>query len=199
MQNITNLDTGIVVSDIKQWAYCPRVFYYRVCLPHVRPVTYKMIAGEAEGEMEEQREMRRSLRVYGIKDGCREFNVKLSSPVLGVHGEVDMVITSAVENETIPVDYKMSETAGSHFKQQLTVYALMLEEIRNVQIRRGFLYLIPLRRAVEVRMEKRLRSQTLITLSDMQRVIVSEQIPPPVPQRGKCVSCEFRRFCNDVY
>ena len=39
----------IRVSDLKQWVYCPRVFYYQQCLPDVRPTTYKMKAGVEAG------------------------------------------------------------------------------------------------------------------------------------------------------
>ena len=27
------------VTDLKQWIYCPRVLYYRYCLPEIRPIT----------------------------------------------------------------------------------------------------------------------------------------------------------------
>lgn len=33
------------VTDLKQWTYCPRVLYYRYCLPDIRPVTDLMRAG----------------------------------------------------------------------------------------------------------------------------------------------------------
>ena len=69
----------IRVTDLKQWAYCPRVFYYHQCLPRVRPVTYKMRAGVEAGQAEEGREARRSLRAYGLSSGDREFDVPVRS------------------------------------------------------------------------------------------------------------------------
>lgn len=186
------------VSDLKQWAYCPRVFYYQTCLPDVRPTTYKMYAGREAGESEIGREERRRLRVYGIAAGEREFNVSVRSVRLGLRGEVDMVITVAGTGEVIPVDYKLTRIAGEHFQLQVAVYGMMLEEMRGVQVARGFLYEIPLRHAEEVKIEKRLRAKALRAVEEMRRIVEREEMPAPVKNRHKCVTCEFRRFCNDV-
>jgi len=195
------------VSDLKQWAYCPRVFYYQTCLPDVRPTTYKMYAGREAGQSEAGREERRSLRAYGIAAGEREFDVPVRSARLGLRGEVDMVITVADRDasgrrldsgEVIPVDYKLTRMAGEHFQLQVAVYGMMLEEQRGVQVARGFLYEIPLRRAEEVRIDKRLRVKALRAVEEMRRIVEREEMPAPVKNRHKCITCEFRRFCNDV-
>jgi CRISPR-associated exonuclease Cas4 len=188
------------VTDLKQWSYCPRILYYHSCLPAVRPVTYKMEAGIEAGHAEEGREERRSLRAYGLSEGEREFNVPLSSAHLGLRGEVDMVITAMgpAGKEIIPVDYKLSKIAGPHFKLQLAAYALLLEEARGGEVRRGFLYSIPLRQAEAVPIGQKLRQQLFDTLEAMRQMLATEKMPPPTPQIRKCVACEFRRFCNDV-
>jgi CRISPR-associated exonuclease Cas4 len=186
----------IRVSDLKQWVYCPRVFYYQQCLPDVRPTTYKMKAGVEAGRAEEGREERRSLRVYGLASGEREFNVPLRSTALGLRGEVDMVIT--LSDETIPVDYKLSKIPGPHFQMQVAVYGMMIEEMRGVVVRRGFLYSIPDRKAEEVKVDKRMRERVRAAIQQMRRIVEREEMPAPTDNLRKCVSCEFRRFCNDV-
>ena len=115
---------------------------------------------------------------------------------LGLRGEIDMVITLA--DEVIPVDYKLSDKAGAHFKLQLAAYAMLLEEMRGVAVQRGFLYFIELRRAEAVPIDKKLRKQVHEAVAAMQQAAYSEQMPPPATQISKCVACEFRRFCNDV-
>jgi CRISPR-associated exonuclease Cas4 len=186
------------VTDLKQWVYCPRIFYYQHVLPDVRPETFKMQAGRDAGRSEVGREERRSLRAYGVAAAEREFDVPVHSARLGVRGEIDMVMTVAGSGEVIPVDYKLSRIAGAHFQLQLAVYGLILEELRGVSVRRGFLYEIPLRRAVEIKLEPRLRAQALKAVEAMRRMFESEQMPAPTKNRRKCVACEFRRFCNDV-
>lgn len=193
-----DLKYPIRVTDLKQWAYCPRVFYFQHCLPAVRPTTFKMQAGVQAGRSEAGREERRSLRAYGIAQGAREFDVPVKSTPLGLRGEVDMVITIADTGEIIPVDYKLARIAGPHFQLQLAAYALLLEEMRGATVRRGFLYAIPLRRATEIKIDQRLRTQVLKGSEAMQRVIAHETMPSPAKNRSKCVACEFRRFCNDA-
>jgi CRISPR-associated exonuclease Cas4 len=189
------------VSDLKEWAYCPRIFYYQACLPRVRPTTHSMEAGTAAGRAEEGREERRSLARYGLSSGKREFNVLVNDLALGLSGEIDMVITTLEDghkNEVIPVDYKLSERAAPNYKMQVAAYGLLLEKMRGVTVKRGFVYLIEPKRAVEVQIDARLRKSTLAVISAMHHTAQTDAMPDPTKDIGKCISCEFRRFCNDI-
>jgi CRISPR-associated exonuclease Cas4 len=188
------------VTDLKQYVYCSRVLYYHACLPRVRPTTFKMEASADAHRSAEGQERRRSLRAYGLESGERHFNVSLVSERLGMRGEVDLVIETEAEGwrEAIPVDYKLSSKAGAHFQLQLTAYAVMLEEAWGLPVQRGFLYLIPLRRAEEVRVTPRRRAALDEALAVMNGILLREEMPPAPRQRSRCVACEFRRFCNDV-
>lgn len=189
------------VTDLKQWYYCPRILYYAVCLPKIRPTTYKMEAGVEAGAAEEAKEARRSLQAYGLREGRREFHVRVESQRLGLRGEVDMVIWVGEHEpvEAIPVDYKLSRVEGAHFKMQLAAYGLLLEEQFGIRVSRGFLYMIPEKRSKEVRFTPGLKNKTLETLEAMHAMLWGERLPEATPQRAKCVACEFRRFCNDVF
>ncbi|RJQ41523.1 MAG: CRISPR-associated protein Cas4 [Anaerolineaceae bacterium] len=195
-QTEIELESPFCVTDLKQWLYCPRILYYRLCLPDVRPTTYKMQMGSEEGKAEEIREARRSLKIYGVEDGHREFNVVLSSERYGLRGKVDLVIWRTAE--VIPVDYKFSNIAGQHFQLQLMAYGLLLEEISGLTAQHGFLYMLPKRNVMEVKFVARLREKLLGTLELMHRMLYSELVPPPTQNQHKCLACEFRRFCNDV-
>ena len=190
------------VTDLKQFAYCPRIPYYHHCLPKVRPTTYKMDAGIRAQDRAEELERRRSLRAYGLTEGKRHFNVSVTSAKLGVSGQIDLVIEHTVDGEDrlTPVDYKLSRREpGRHFKLQLACYALLLEEVWQLPVADGFLYLIPARRAVRVPVTNRLRNDVRRQLAEIRTLVLAERIPSvPPKQRGRCVDCEFRRFCNDV-
>jgi len=188
------------VTDLKQYVYCPRVLYYHACLPRVRPSTFKMEASADAHAAAEGQERRRSLRAYGLESGTRHFSVSLVSERLGMRGEVDLVIETEAQGrrEAIPVDYKLSSKAGAHFQLQLTAYAVMLEEAWGLPVQRGFLYLIPLRRAEEVRVTPRRRAALDEALAMMNSILLREEMPSAPRQRSRCVACEFRRFCNDV-
>jgi CRISPR-associated exonuclease Cas4 len=187
----------LTVTDLKQFAYCPRIVYYTYCLPLLRPQTYKMVESQQAHQEETLREERRSLRPYGLPDGARSFDVRLRSARLGLRGRVDLVINTG--QELIPVDYKLTENApGPHFRLQLAAYGLLLAETSALPVRRGFVYAIPLRQAIEVPLTARLRRQVERLTADMRQVVMREEMPAAPARRGRCWVCEFRRFCNDL-
>jgi len=191
------------VTDLKQWVYCPRVVYYRYCLPDVRPVTALMRQGIAGHRGEGAREDRRSLRTYGLTAGERAFDVVLRSATLGLRGRLDLAVAvpdrRSAGAEAIVVEYKDSEQVDrKHFLLQLTAYAMLLEEAWGLPVRRGFLYSIPLRLAEAVPITEARRRAVRATVEALRAAVVGERMPPPPASRRVCVTCEFRRFCNDV-
>lgn len=195
--------TTCEVTDLKQWTYCPRVVYYRYCLPDIRPVTDLMRLGITSHRDEVGREERRSLRTYGLTVGERAFDVELRSERLQLRGRLDLAIavpdSTSPNAEAIVIEYKESERVdATHFKLQLAVYGLLLEEVWGLPVKRGFLYSIPLRQATPVPLTPTLRRKAEDTCGALRAAVVQERMPPPPASRRPCVSCEFRRFCNDV-
>ncbi len=191
------------VTDLKQYTCCPRIVFYRYCLPKVRPVTPLMEEGIRCHLEEEGREERRSLRPYGLVDGERFFHLALQSTALELIGKVDLAIAvpsrEASEAEAVVVEYKYSEhKAGPHFALQLAAYALLIEEAWNVPVKQGFLYSIPLRRAELVPITPHLRNKVVQTVRQIKQTVNGEIMPSPPTSLRRCVTCEFRRFCNDV-
>lgn len=189
------------VTDLKQYAYCPRVVHYTYCMPALRPITFKMEAGIEAQERVTALEERRSLRAYGLTEGERRYYVPVQSRRLGCSGQVDMVIETAEKgnHRLIPVDFKLSRRKpGRHFRLQLACYAMMLEEMTGLPAPEGFLYLIPQRRAERVALTTRLRNEARRLLDEIRSMITAQRMPPPTPNRARCLDCEFRRFCNDV-
>ena len=189
------------VTDLKQYSYCPRIVFYQTCLPGIRPTTYKMEAGIQAQEKVTSLEKRRSLRAYDLIEGERHFNVSLQSARLGLTGQVDLVIDSGAgaTRRVTPVDFKLSrKKPGRHFHLQLACYALLLEECWGVPVETGYLYLIPSKESIRVEITPRLRRDVVKQLAEIRRLLQAEEMPSPTTQRGSCVNCEFRRFCNDV-
>ncbi len=184
------------VTDLKQYMYCPRILYYQICLPTIRPVTYKMQAGVDAHEEERRRAARRSARWYGLAEGERLFDVSVCSATLGLAGQIDEVVQ--LETEIVPVDYKLARQVGYHYKVQLAAYALMLEETYHQPVQRGIIYLIPVRKTHVVPITQALRRQAQTAATTMRAIAEREVMPPPTDWRQRCADCEFRRFCNDV-
>jgi CRISPR-associated exonuclease Cas4 len=201
----TEVTEGLMleVTDLKQWTHCPRVVFYRYCLPSIRPVTGKMEEGILRHNEEREREERRLLRSYGLSEGERFFDVPLRSATLGLSGRLDLLIVTPARGapgaEGIVVEYKLSDRKpGQHVKLQLAAYGLLVEELWNIPVHRGFLYQLPLRRAEPIQFTTQLKNRVRTTISSIRTTIQHEKLPSPPTRQAICVSCEFRRFCNDV-
>ncbi len=97
------------------------------------------------------------------------------------------------------VEYKYSEQkAGPHFKVQLAAYALLLEETLHIPVRRSFLYSLPLRKAEPVPITNALRKKVQEITQEIKDLMNGEYLPEATKASGRCPTCEFRRFCNDV-
>lgn len=191
-------ETGyLTVSDLKQYAYCPRIVFYRYCLPLLRPTTYKMNRSHQAHDHQAELDRRRSLAAFGLSHGERAHSVRLHSSRLGLLGVADLVIYTGVE--VIPVDYKMTRTSGHlAWHAQLAAYGMMLEEETGLTAKRGFLYPTLAGRPVEIPLTDGLRQRVEHWVASMRRMVQLERMPPAVRRRAKCIECEFRRFCNDV-
>lgn len=189
----------LTVSDVKQYPYCPRIVYYTYLLPlRARPTTYKMAEGKLEHDRTTELEERRSLRAYGLTEGVRHFDVALASERLGLRGRLDMVIETS--SEVIPVDFKNSEgKVGLNHKYQLTAYALLVEEAWGRPVRRGFIYLVPQKRAQEVRITSNMRGWVHKALREIRETLAREATPAPTRVCSRCTDCEFRNLCPDVW
>lgn len=185
------------VTDLKQYSYCQRIFYYHTCLPDIRPVTVKMDAGSAAHEEERRRSARRSMGLPKYSIVRREYDLPVLAPILGLTGQIDEVIWLE-DGAVIPVDYKLARKANTNYKHQLAAYALMLEEAMQCEVHTGLLYLIPQRKTETIRITRKLRQDVHQMLDAMRDIATSERMPKPTDRQQKCFDCEFRRFCGDV-
>jgi CRISPR-associated exonuclease Cas4 len=196
-------DYLLEVTDLKQYTCCPRIVFYRYCLPRIRPITFLMEEGIRQHDLEDDREERRGLRHYGIKEGERFFHLALQSAKLGLTARIDLAIATpaltAPNADAIVVEYKHSEQkAGAHFKLQLAAYAMLLEEAWGIPVKRGYIYSIPLRNAEAIPITAQLRKKVEQTVVQIRHMVEQEIMPEPTKAQARCVSCEFRRFCNDI-
>ena len=185
----------LTVTDLKNWVYCPRVPYYMAFAPH-RPTTFKMEAGRGAHVHVTDLEDRRSLRAYGLTEGERMFGVKLRSARLGLVGWLDMVILTP--QAAMPVEFKTTAGVSLNHRLQLTASGLLVEERWGRPVERGYIYLIPSRRAQTVVFTDELRQQVVTALAELRTALRTEAKPPPTRQRAKCADCEFRRYCADL-
>lgn len=190
------LDT-VTVTDLKNWAHCPRVVYFEKCWPDVRPRVYLMDAGNEAHQQERARAKRRLLTMYGLPDGERRFNLRLYDPDLGLVGVLDELVIGPGP-VYYPVDYKLSNRVTESFAWQITAYAMLIETAFAAHVEAGYVLLIGRRQLERVPITNDLRARVRAGLTGIRQVLHAEQMPPRAKARAKCRVCEFRRFCNDV-
>ncbi len=186
------------VADLKQYAYCPRVVYYQYLMPVGKKTTFKMECGKSEELRIDRLEKRRKFHKYGLAEGKRLFHQGVSSDRLGLSGKIDMLIEK--DGECFPVDFKF--TSGRPHKNhvyQLCGYALILEDIYKKEISTGFVYLIPADDAVAFDLTHTLKEQALAMANEIRGMLLEKYMPPAVENRNKCIDCEYRNYCGDVF
>ncbi len=186
------------VTDVKQWAYCPRVVYWTCVAPVPRRLPPKVTFGAEDHARLATLEARRSLRDYGLKEGTRRFHVRVASQTLGLRGVLDALLET--ETERIPVEYK--DTLGGvrkNHRLQLTAYAMLLREQPGPPVTRGMLFLIPEDKIVTVPITPALEAEVRSALAAMRAMVEQESFPEPTSQWARCRDCEFFRYCGDRY
>ncbi len=188
---------SFTVTDVRQYSYCPRIPYYTYVVPLARPTTRKMREGQEVHREQGERERRRNLSKYGLTgDVERHEDIALYSARLQLSGQLDMVLITS--DEAIPVEYKNGRgPVGLNHKLQLAAAALLIEERWDLPVRRAFVHFVPTGRHAQVAITDELRARVQEELAAMRGMLDSESMPDPTPIVGRCVECEFRRFCND--
>jgi CRISPR-associated exonuclease Cas4 len=191
------------VSDLKQYFYCRRIIYYTYCMPLPRPVTHPMQVGAVEHEVISVLERRRSLKRYGLGSrgedlrGEYKFHVQMQAESLGLTGVLDMLIIT--QEKAFPVEFKYTDQRiNMNAKYQLVAYGMMAEEFLESTVDYGFICRIPQKSITTIPISSLLRQNVSSALDDIREMITRERMPDPTRQRGKCVECEFRRYCRDV-
>lgn len=186
------------VSDLKQFVYCPRVVFYNYVMPVEKVTTFKMDYGKTAEDKIDRLENRRKLEKYGLSIGKREFHKQIYSIILGLSGKVDLIIKTTEAYYPVDFKYTTSQPHRNHI-YQLAGYAIILEDIYNCIVDKGFIYLIPEEDAIIFNLTKDLKINAKNLLDEIREMISLQQIPLPVESRNKCFDCEYRNYCGDIF
>lgn len=196
--DVASAAVGVTATDLKQWAYCPRIPFYRHVLPVRTAPTYKMQRGKDIQAAVEALERRRGFSAYGMRDGERRFGLWLHSERLGLSGKLDLLVLTP--DACYPVDFKDTEGGPRrNHRLQLTAYALLAEEAFERPAPDGFIYLVPEKRVVALALTEADRDEVRQALAAMRRMVERQELPPPTPVRARCAVCEFRNYCGDIW
>ena len=118
--------------------------------------------------------------------------VPLWSERLGLRGQADLV--ELRPEGPYPVEYKSGRRPTRHAELQLCAQALCLEEMLDLPVPRGAIYLAGTRRRVQVDLDRELRGATE-TAIEAVRATLSQQQLPPAPNDARCPDCSLLDAC----
>jgi len=116
----------LTVSDLKQFIYCPRIFYFLSVQGLAPPATGLMQRGHRLQQEFERLEPRRVLSRYGLEDARRHFSLTFADPDLNLTGQVDLLLEAADRLAVVEFKASGAPLAVNH-RVQLAAYSILAE------------------------------------------------------------------------
>jgi CRISPR-associated exonuclease Cas4 len=188
----------LTVTHVLEHLYCPRFTYFEYVLAvperqEQRPLVLKGRQVHEERKKINPHYLRKKLGV--VK---RQFDVPLASVRLGVRGVVDEVLTLA-DSTMAPFDYKFAPEPKAVFhnqKVQSALYGLLIRDMFQVPVRRGFIcYIRSNNQVVEVEHSEADFLEAEAIVKEVLSIIQTGLFPPATPWKARCLDCCYRNIC----
>ena len=188
----------LTVGELKQFIYCPRIFYFMAVQPMHPPVTHLMERGLRLQEEFERLEPRRVLSRYDLHHARRYFSLPLSNEGLGIGGQLDLLLETA--DKLAVVEFKASGAGlAENHRFQLAAYALLAERHFEKPCVSGFAVFTDRGQIEEIKIDLELRRKVHHAITEMQSLLRTQEFPPATCVRARCLNCEFQHFCGDIF
>ena len=187
----------ITATDLKQYAFCPRIPYFQHVLGYNERVTESMLDGLGSEEAFREKEKRRRKLLKKIPAEEKVFNIRLCEPELGLMGKLDCAILS--KHEAIPVEFKASKRPkkiGENHLNQLTAYAILLERHYGKIVRKGIIYYEKSDEAIEIEITQKRKRHVLKLLKELKTTLEQGLLPETNQPKTKCQNCGYKKICQ---
>lgn len=173
-------DELVNVSDLNQFIYCPRRYWYLHFLD-TQGRNYERIEGKTTHE-------RQSTRGDWLNE------LYLESGDLGLKGKLDVLDLEGAR--AVPVERKRAESGQYYLsdKIQLAGYCMLLEEYLDETVEEGAIYLYETDQRMHISISADHRTAVRESIEEMQAMTVDD-VPPLVDNPGKCRACSARTYC----
>ncbi|MFW6028976.1 MAG: CRISPR-associated protein Cas4 [Halanaerobiales bacterium] len=177
---------SIPISALQHYIYCPRQF----ALIHIEEI-YEENVFTIQGNIVHKRVDKE--KNYYNKNKNVENSLPVWSDELGIYGVADVV---EFENEIpFPVEYKSGKKEYKLADNiQLMAQAFCLEEMFNINIKKGYIYYDKSRQRMEVKFNKELRKKLCETVNATRDLLINKEVPIPVND-GRCKNCSLNEIC----
>ncbi|MFZ2497396.1 CRISPR-associated protein Cas4 [Methanosarcina sp.] len=176
-------DELVNVSDVNQFLYCPRRYYYISYFD-----TIEMNYFLRDGQIKHRNQSRRGGWV-------REFYVQ--SERLGIHGKIDVLEVKKIKDEGysfVPIERKRASSYYENDEIQLATYCMLLEEYLDEPVGMGYIYLFGTNERYAITITERHRQKVLDTITAIQNIKL-DAIPDFAENLNKCKKCSVIQYC----
>jgi CRISPR-associated exonuclease Cas4 len=156
---------------------------------------YKVIKGREIHDKKEKENREYLRKKLGVID--KEIDVLLVSDKYKIRGKVDEILTLA-DKTMAPLDYKFAKYEDkiyNTYKTQMIMYSLMIKEIYDVDVKKGFLVYC---RGGNTIKEVDISERDILKLEkDLKEYIkiLDGYYPKATNTKRRCVDCTYRNIC----
>ncbi|MBI4179013.1 CRISPR-associated protein Cas4 [bacterium] len=188
----------VTVSDLKQFAFCPRIPYFSRVMPIRPPATELMERGQRLEEEFRRLEVRRSLSRYGWDRAKRHFGVYAMSESIGIAGRIDLALER--EDAVAIIDVKASGGfVGDNHRMQAAAYQILAAEHFKKPCLCAFMYFLDRGCVERLELDAAWTERLRRAIEGIRAMSASHDFPPATAYRNACEQCEYRNFCGDVF
>jgi CRISPR-associated exonuclease Cas4 len=176
-------DDLVNVSDINQFLYCPRRFYYISYFDTIEMNYYLK-----DGQLKHWNQSRRG-------GWIREFYIK--SERLGLHGKIDVLEIKNIRSSgpiLTPIERKRGSSYYDNDEIQLAAYCMLLEEYLEEPVRLGYLYLFGTNERYAITITD-WHTEKVLTITQAIRNMQLNSIPDFTSNPKKCKNCSVVQYC----
>jgi CRISPR-associated exonuclease Cas4 len=170
----------INVSDLNQYGYCPRRYWY-LSFYDTQGRNHQRIEGKTTHEGKSTR-----------GDWVNE--LYLESEELGIKGKIDVLDREG--DDPVPVERKRSQSGTYYWNDELQLagYCMLLEANLDGQVREGVIYLYETDERIRLTITEEHRKAVREVVREIQ-TMSPDDVPPLVDNPNKCEKCSTRQYC----
>lgn len=165
------------VSDLNQYQYCSRRYWY-LHFYDTQGRNYYRIDGKTKHENSSRR-------------GGWTRELYLESEALGLKGKIDVL---ELDGELIPIERKRGDQHWYNDELQLAGYCLLLEEQLDEPVYEGAIYLYDTDQRMHVTITEQHKTDIRERIDAMRSMTVDD-VPPLTDNPNKCEKCSTREYC----
>ena len=181
-------------EEVRQWVYCPKIYYYKIFGGRSKEQTMKMMLGKVIHDKHTLHELWKEMKL----EGAIELNKYITAGKEQLKAQIDILYTYPEnEKEKMVIEIKTGKRykeISDHHLAQVMFQAYVYEKGTEEKVKEVGVYYLKKneleRRTYTIEMKEKMEKM-IQEMREMQET----QIQPEVPYNNKCETCEQKRTC----